>query len=383
MNKNNTTILFLIFFTLFPSASSAKNWIVINEIAWMGTEESYANEWIELYNNSSSLISLEEWKLFTEDKKIEAFLEGEIEGNGFYLLERTDDQTLPEIKADLIYKGNLSNKGEFLLLENSKKEMVDSVNCSSGWFKGDNKTKTTMERIDPNKESFPENWRTSEEKGGTPKQKNSQEGIIAEKIEIKTIYPSGIFINELMPYPEGPDSENEWIEIFNSNDFEVDLFDWKLRDEIGSTKTFTFEREKIKGKGFLIVSRPTSKIILNNNGDEVTLINPNDEIVDSVAYPKALKNNSFSKIETGWIWTIPTPGAKNKQGEAKDSSVLEKTNLTEKNQPIKPNLPAEIYGFSKNIFFARRLLAGILVSFLSGLSVLFVRKKLDNAKKNN
>jgi hypothetical protein len=35
--------------------------VVISEIAWMGTSTSANDEWIELYNNSASPVSLSGW----------------------------------------------------------------------------------------------------------------------------------------------------------------------------------------------------------------------------------------------------------------------------------------------------------------------------------
>ena len=96
--------------------------VVINEIAWMGTNASYSDEWIELYNNSDYAIDIKNWKLEANDKSPEIFLKGQIPAKGFFLLERTNDETLPDIKADLIYKGNLSNKGEYLKIINERKK---------------------------------------------------------------------------------------------------------------------------------------------------------------------------------------------------------------------------------------------------------------------
>jgi len=93
---------------------------------------------------------------------------------GFFLLERTNDETVSNIKADLIYKGGLNNKGEHLKLINSQGKVVDEIDFSSGWFFGDNKTKRTMERINFSKSGDDsKNWQTSKNPGGTPKSKNS------------------------------------------------------------------------------------------------------------------------------------------------------------------------------------------------------------------
>jgi len=147
--------------------------VVINEIAWMGNEDSHAHEWIELYNNSSSSISLDDWSLISEDGSPKISLLGAISANDFYLLERTDDKTVPLIVSDLIYKGTLNNKGEYLRLFDDLGNVIDEVDCTNGWFAGDNESKKTMERILPVSEGKnPRDWQTSINKGGSPKNLN-------------------------------------------------------------------------------------------------------------------------------------------------------------------------------------------------------------------
>ena len=135
--------------------------VLINEIAWMGTKTSYNDEWIELYNNTNSPINLEGWAL----KGVA--LTGTIKASGFYLLERTDDNSVPDIPADQIYTGALNNKCETLELYDSSGKLIDSVICQDGWLAGDNSTKQTMERKDIN------SWQTSQEPEGTPRSPNS------------------------------------------------------------------------------------------------------------------------------------------------------------------------------------------------------------------
>ena len=176
MSKKCFLVCISLFLFLVPLYATAVNVldVVINEICWMGTENSYNDEWIELYNNSSFTINLEGWKLLAQDGTPKINLTGKIPSKGFFILERTDDTTLPEIKADLIYKGGLNNKGKNLKLIDSQKRIIDAVDCSSGWFMGENNTKQTMERKNILiVENNSEDWQTSQNPGGTPKSKNS------------------------------------------------------------------------------------------------------------------------------------------------------------------------------------------------------------------
>jgi hypothetical protein len=77
--------------------------VVVSEITWMGTTTSYNDEWIELYNNTASIIDLTGWTLDAADDTPAITLTGSIPAGGHFLLERTDDTTVPGVDADLIY----------------------------------------------------------------------------------------------------------------------------------------------------------------------------------------------------------------------------------------------------------------------------------------
>src|SRR3989344_1541843 len=88
------------------ATSSAKaitvfqNPIVINEIAWAGTEASANDEWVELYNRSSYTIDLSRVSLVASDGVPAIALSGIATSSDYYLLERTDDTTT-SVNADL------------------------------------------------------------------------------------------------------------------------------------------------------------------------------------------------------------------------------------------------------------------------------------------
>lgn len=121
--------------------------VIINEVAWMGTTLTYYDEWIELYNTTASDIDLNGWTLNSEDMNPAINLTGVIPANGYYLLERDDDNTVPGVTADQIFSGALDNGGDALTLTNNNGVVVDETGTS--WAAGDNSNKYTMERINP------------------------------------------------------------------------------------------------------------------------------------------------------------------------------------------------------------------------------------------
>jgi len=359
--KTKGAIVFIL--TILPSQISASipSEITINEISWMGSEDSASNEWIEIYNSSSSDIILDGWEILAEDGTPKIFLEGTILAKNYFLLERTDDETVPDVKADLIYKGGLNNKGEVLSLINPEGIVVEKIDCSSGWFAGKNKEKKTMERKDFS------SWQTSLVSGGTPRRENGKE----VKIQVSSIvHSSNIYINKLLPSPKNADSENEWIEIVNQNNFKVDLSSWSLSDKVGRVTTFIFPDGTIlEAESFLVLRRPLTKITLNNQGDTIFLSNPNKEIVDEVSYGKAPREESFNRTLSGWIWsgqaapkeeTLPVP---NSSKQETSSLFIAKRNKAE----VK-----EVFPISSNhsIF-----LIALSVASVSGIIVLLLRKK--------
>lgn len=126
--------------------------VFISEVAWMGTAVSTADEWIELHNDGSAAVSLSGWRLRSAEAtpSPDIALSGEIAAGGYYLIERTDDDSVPGIPADLVtsFGGGLSNAGETLLLVDTAGVTVDTVSGASAWagIGGDAATKATAQR---------------------------------------------------------------------------------------------------------------------------------------------------------------------------------------------------------------------------------------------
>ena len=119
--------------------------VAISEVAWSGTQASWADEWVELKNNTDHKIDLSGWSLSWEETKISlgkaendtiSVNNTELKPGGVFLLERTDDETVATVKADLIYKRSLSNSGEKLVLKDGAGKTVDVVDGSKGWMAG-------------------------------------------------------------------------------------------------------------------------------------------------------------------------------------------------------------------------------------------------------
>lgn len=119
--------------------------VEISEVAWAGTEASWADEWIELRNRTDEEIDLSDWRLTWEGTTVLLGEEGEdtltVEGTSIgpgeaFLLERSDDEAVGTVEADLIYKGSLANSGEKVVLEDEEGKQVDVIEATEGWPAG-------------------------------------------------------------------------------------------------------------------------------------------------------------------------------------------------------------------------------------------------------
>ena len=312
--------------------------------------------------------------------------------------------------AEISLANNYKDNGQLKLRDTSGTLIDQTPSPDNDWPSGDNKTKQTMERTNSG------DWQNSQDPNGTPRAKNSigmapesppsppeappAEPILQTEPKIPSepklpqrttsiepvTYSSGILINEVLPSPEGSDSENEYIELKNTNSIEIDLSGWKIRDTIGSSKTYTFPAEtKIKANGYLVIMRPTSKITLNNDGDGLELKNPAEEIVDTVNFGKASLGQSYNRTDSDWIWsTTPTPEKANIiTGEEVTPQPKKASNLVEnKNQEStkvevgsrEVKLVEELERSSKvSVIFV-----GFLIALCSAIAFLIIKNNLKN-----
>lgn len=161
------SLMLAIVFTSSAFAASPGD-VVINEVAWMGTTGSTSNEWIELYNTTGSSVSLSSWTLKAADNTPSVTLSGSIAAYGYYLLERTDDNTIPGITADKIYTGAMTDTGEQLVLRDASNNVIDTANQLGSWFAGTTTNRATMARTEVSLSGTSStNWYTSTDSYGS------------------------------------------------------------------------------------------------------------------------------------------------------------------------------------------------------------------------
>ncbi len=156
---------------------------------------------------------------------------------------------------------------------------------------------------------------------------------VADPDEMKNFKETGeplIYINELLPNPDGSD-DAEWIELFNAGSEKIDLTDWKLDDDEGGSRPYKIpENTSINPGEYLIFKKEKTKLALNNTYDAVRLFDPTGDIIFEISYDEVPEGASYARTENGsWKWTTAlTPGAKNVFTFQEKSSVKKSTTKT-------------------------------------------------------
>lgn len=315
---------------------AVRNSVILNEVAWMGTTISENDEWIELKNLSGLAVNLNNWQLFDKDQQIKIiFKEKIIPANGFLLLERTDDDSVKNIAADLIYVGSLANTNESLQLFNDKCQLMDEALANLDWPAGDKYSKRTMER------KYNLDWQTSGPVGGSAKSENgvgfansptggggqsSPSPAPSATSSPATTTPPFIpklLINEIQIESTSSDSD-EFIEIYNPNDQAVDLSSWSIQKSY-STSTNIYKKNfepnsVIPAKGYFLVVNASSSQALIDMGDlqhksfslaknnTIYLVSNQEEIAD---YSDKDVNDLVGFGENVWSEASPTINSTN------------------------------------------------------------------------
>lgn len=101
-----------------------------------------------------------------------------------------------------------------------------------------------------------------------------------------------IFLSEIMINPDT--DQKEWVEIYNNNDFSVDLTNWyvdDLENSGSSPKSFSLT---LAAKSYGIIQLSSS--IFNNDADIVRLLDFNKQEKDSFEYANSEKAKTWGKI---------------------------------------------------------------------------------------
>lgn len=235
-------------------------------------------EWVELQNTDTETLDLANYTL--EDATANPWtLTGNLEAN-----ETLQITGLPF---------QLNNSNETVTLKTIQGELVDTWTYSTS-TKGEILTREVSAESTETETSTETSTQTSANPTSTPSQ-----------------WP---IFSEALPNPEGSDSTDEWIELYNPYGNSLELAGLKLDDMEGGSTPHSLEGT-LPAESYLLLGVQESGLTLNNDADQIRLLGVNDEILWQVSYANPSEGETYAVIGSTEQWTnTPTPGAENSPG---------------------------------------------------------------------
>lgn len=316
---------------------------IISEVAWMGSGDNPNAEWVEIQNRTKADLDVSGWQLVDKAEQVRAIVPAGVvlSKSGFLLFER-DEHQLPG--TTVLYKGALGNTDEGLRLFDADCGLQDEVIAKSKWPAGTNSPKHTAERAKDL------GWHTfygDDDAGifGTPGKRNSSgpppepepepeaepeqpadEPEDEPEVPVVTSVVAGqLIISEVMAGDSGG-AGNEFIELYNTTDAEIDLSGFSIKKKVLSSgsesslvTTVNFEGKKVAaGQRFIIghgsfaaqsqMTWPISYSIAYT-GNAVLLYNAQGEKNDEVSWELSA-GQSYACASQGscTVQETPNPG---------------------------------------------------------------------------
>lgn len=297
----------------------------------LGKEISVVGASIKDYSSSAKAITARDWDNGAESK----YWQIEFDSTDYFDLAFSSKQKgSPTGPKDFRVEYKIAENGEWKEISGSNISIDKSTSFKSGTLKSislpadcDNQESVYLRWI------MTSNLRTDTEAAdkfvGATGTNYIDDIIISKKSgdddedgedDEEVIYSSKIRLNEILPNPKGKESDEEYIEIYNGENSEIDLEDWILKDSSKSGK-FTFPEEEeeknksiIKSKDYIAIYRKDFKFAINNSGESIYLLDPNEKVISSITYTGSAKEDrSYGLDDDKWRWSkYLTPDKKNK-----------------------------------------------------------------------
>ncbi len=284
--------------------------IILNELL-PNPEGDDDGEWIELKNISSDDIDLTDFLIQDES------------GRGYLI--SPDDFSTTTIGAGeffaidyLISRIVLNNTGDKITIFDSNENKISEISYSSvkegqSFARFNNAWSWTNSPTKGLENVLTENTQNSNSVTIINNTTNNTSDIVKEENALicdSNSLNKSIIISEVFPNPGGDDI-NEFIEIYNPNDYDINITNWKIKDLSKSSYSLS---GAIGSKNYLLISREDSKIALNNSNEEIFIYDCGESSITSLKYDKSYENKSYSyNLATKeYFWTASTtPGEEN------------------------------------------------------------------------
>ncbi len=332
--------------TVFPVGVSAQDStnVLISEIL-TGTSTSAGQEFVELYNPTGAPVDVNGWRIEYKSSTStntasswnkKADLVGVIAPSSYYLVAPRN--YFPEFDCD--WSSTMASTGGHVRIVDQTGGVADLVgygnaNSAEGLPASAPATGQSIERLPGRSEALAGNGQDTNDNSkdfiirSEPEPQNSKseveprEGNVSEVVEEatdqddETLFDAvpTLLITELFIDPESPltDADDEFIELFNPNDFQVSYEGYVLKGGTNFKSSFILPAGVLAPKSYIAFSSSQTGIPLTNSGGAAQLLGPDNKLIDQTqAYANAKPGQSWSLDNGAWSWSLlPTKGAKN------------------------------------------------------------------------
>lgn len=151
------------------------------------------------------------------------------------------------------------------------------------------------------------------------------------------IKTGGLYINEIVAsnsytYKDSDGEYSDYIELYNSNNYDINLENYRLTDSIYEVNKWRFPAITIKAHEYLVVfasgknkclesHKCHTNFKLGSTGETVSLIDNTGNIISRVSFSELKNDCALSYVKGKYLVTIPTPGEENSSEEIKEVDV--------------------------------------------------------------
>lgn len=300
--------------------------LVISEIQ-TGSSASASEEFIEIYNPTTSPVDLSGWKIEYKSASgsswsSKATLSGNLEPSGYYLV--ASNSYLSGL-ADQSMSDGLSATGGHVRIKDASGVQVDLIGWGSATSPegsahtsppagqslertplgedSDNNSSDFVVRLVPQPQSDP--VEETEAIGTTTTEEEASTDAELAEIEI-----TELFVDPTTPLT---DSADEFIELRNFGGTSVNLAGLVLQTGRDFHDHYTLPITVVPAGGYVVIYSRQSHLSLTNSGGAARLVDSSGNVVDeTAAYEQAEPGQAWAWFEDGWQWSEePTPAASN------------------------------------------------------------------------
>lgn len=293
--------------------------VIISEIQIDGGTGHTEDEFIELKNISNETIDISGWKIKkqTSSGSIDSIVSIPTDDCIFlppdthFLWANTKGKFAPDADITTGSSSLLAKSNTFELL-NDKDVVMDSLTWGADLY-----SNQSMER-DP----LTLTWTLTSDASPQGHEHICQQTPEPTPDDTTTSTTAiTVRLNEILPNPTDGD---EFIELFNFGETDIDLLNWSLRDASNTGKYIFKESAILPAHHYFTLLGETFSFALNNTNETLSLFDPQGKTIDTVSYEKTKKDISYNQSSSGWRWSdLLTPGAENqftKQDKVKTST---------------------------------------------------------------